>query len=68
MEEIIQILMRRDGLSREEAQRELDYCINELKDCMTEGGFLYELESIVEYDLGLEPDFLEILLNEMTLI
>lgn len=65
MEEIIEILMRRDGISRDEAEEYLQDCVDELQDCIAEGGFLYQLEDIVAYNLGLEPDYLDVLLNEM---
>ena len=61
MNEIIEILMIRDGISREEAIEAVMNCIYEIAD-----NFDYDsaVDSI-EYWLGLEPDYLEILLNEM---
>lgn len=69
MEEIIQILMRRDGISREEASRQFDGCIEAIMECLDGDGVsnnLYEdaAETIYDY-LGLEPDYLEIILNEL---
>lgn len=59
MEEIIKILMRRDGLDREEATRELDEFREMLYEEISYGASLMELEDLIACELGLEPDYLE---------
>ena len=54
MNEIIKILMRRDGLTKEEAMELIEECIDEI-----ENGNLYACEDV----LGLEPDYYDILFN-----
>ena len=61
MEEIVEILMRRDGLSRTEAWNLIDECIYQLRNC----NYIYEAEDIVMDILGLEPDYLDVLMDEM---
>lgn len=53
MEEMIQILMRRDGLTREEVQKMIDDFSNEL----LEGNFNDPEEHFMD-TFGLEPDYL----------
>lgn len=64
MQEIIDILMRRDGITRNEAQNLIDECVDEMFDCFYTGDY-QACEDIVASYLGLEPDYLDILLNEM---
>lgn len=55
MEEIIKILMKRDGMSREEALELLE----DVKDMMEEVSYdPEECENIFETELGLEPDYI----------
>lgn len=59
MEEIIQILMRRDHLSREEALDLYDECQEAILETLTENRCsIDDLEEILEDYLGLEPDYL----------
>ena len=64
MNEIIEILMRRDSISRLEAENILDDCIDELREAVYRGSYL-EAEDIIASYLGLEPDYLDIILNEV---
>ena len=64
MDEIIEILMRRDSISRLEAENILDDCIDELREAVYRGNYL-EAEDIIASYLGLEPDYLDIILNEV---
>ncbi len=62
--EIIEILIRRDGVTREEAKKTVEECqeaINELLE--VEVASLTEAEEIIEDYLGLEPDYLMAFLN-----
>ena len=59
LENIIQILMRRDQISYSEACRTVNNCIEELHEAQT----LEECEDAVVYWLGLEPDYLDVLLS-----
>ena len=59
MEEIIQILMRRDHLSRQEAIDIYNECQEAILETLTENRCsIDDLEEILENYLGLEPDYL----------
>ena len=64
MKEIINILICRDGLTRNEAENILVECMNTLRGAIYRGNYT-EAEDIVADYLGLEPDYLDILLNYM---
>ena len=61
MNEIIEILMRRDGISRIEAENLVEECKEELWDAAARGSY-QECEDILASELGLEPDYLDYLL------
>lgn len=61
MNEIIEILMRRDGISRLEAENLVEDCKEELWEAAARGNY-QECEDIIYSYLGLEPDYLEFLL------
>lgn len=62
MSEIIAILMRRDGMTRQDAKDLVRQTLDEIDDAISCGcGYDY-ITDIVEYNLGLEPDYLDILL------
>ena len=61
MQEIIDILMRRDGITRNEAQNLIDECIDEMSDSFYIGDY-QTCEDIFASYLGLEPDYLEMLI------
>ncbi len=56
-EKIVDILMRRDGLTREAAWSELEYVRSELMEAV-EGRSGEDPEDVLVYELGLEPDYL----------
>ena len=58
METIIRILMRRDGLTRDEAKDTIEV-VQEMVDECIETGNLLCMEDIIRYELGLEPDYVE---------
>jgi hypothetical protein len=62
MEEIIQILMKRDDLTHEEATDLVQECKDELKQSLENDEGLDSAEQIVADTLGLEPDYLFALL------
>ena len=64
MKEIIQILMRRDGMTYDEARRYLKEVREEIADAIEEQAPLEEIEDIVMSELGLEPDFVMLFLEE----
>lgn len=65
MEKIISILMKRDGLSFEEARRQCESTVTEVRMAIASGDFLLA-EELMMSDLGLEPDYLmDILQNEV---
>lgn len=59
VEPIKTVLMRRDGISEEEAQQIIDDTKEELEELLDRGGSLDEAEEIVKDNLGLEPDYLD---------
>ena len=57
MDSITEVLMRRDGLSEEDAKREVEDFKADAEDYICNGD-LEGLEDALLYDLGLEPDYL----------
>lgn len=57
MDSITEVLMRRDGLSEEDAKREVDDFKADIEDSIISGN-LEDIEDALMYDLGLEPDYL----------
>lgn len=57
MEKIISILMKRDGISFEEARRQCEDTVAEIHMAIASGDFLLA-EELMMSDLGLEPDYL----------
>lgn len=57
MDSITEVLMRRDGLSEEDAKREVDDFRADIEDSIMSGD-LEDIEDALMYDLGLEPDYL----------
>ena len=58
MDEIIRILMRRDGMSHDEARRYLKEVREEIAEAIEEQVSLEEIEDIIMDNLTLEPDYL----------
>lgn len=59
MKDMIEILMERDGLSREEAERQVENTSSRIWDELDyEDCELEDLEDILYGDTGLEPDYL----------
>ena len=57
MREIINILMRRDGISENEAKNLVEDCMLEIHEAIAAGRYM-EAEDIFMDWLGLEPDYL----------
>ena len=57
MKEIIEILMRRDGLTYEDAKEAYLECQEAIMDAVEDGNF-FEVEEILRSELGLEPDYI----------
>jgi len=51
MESILEVLMRRDGLTKDEAQERIE----EAKQMVLDGD---DPEEVVHYEFGLEPDYI----------
>lgn len=51
VESILEVLMRRDGLTKDEAQERID----EAKQMVLDGD---DPEEVVHYEFGLEPDYI----------
>jgi len=60
MENLKEVLMRRDGLTSEEAEEQISEAREELSRRLEDGEDAYD---ICEEEFGLEPDFLEDLLG-----
>jgi hypothetical protein len=59
MKDMIEVLMERDGLSREEAERQVEDISSRIWDELSyEDCELEDLEDILYSDIGLEPDYL----------
>lgn len=59
MKDIIEVLMERDELSREEAERQVEDTSSRIWDELDyEDCELEDLEAILYGDMGLEPDYL----------
>lgn len=59
MDDLIQLLMRRDGISKNEAIRCITDCKEEIMDIIQNDGTLSEVEDAIAYHLSLEPDYLD---------
>ena len=64
VEDIIQLISRRDNISYIEAMNMVNECMEEMENSVVMGNW-QEAEDILASYLGLEPDFLSILLEEM---
>ena len=62
MQEIVEILMRRDGLNELEAWNIVEECVNVMQNAVMRGDY-DECEDIMKDFLGLEPDFLPYLME-----
>jgi hypothetical protein len=57
MQEIIEILMRRDGLSYADAKEAYLECKEAIMEAI-DNGYEFEVEEILRSELGLEPDYI----------
>ena len=57
MKEIIELLMRRDGIAYEDAKAAYLECREAMMEAI-EMGDDFEVEEILKYELGLEPDYI----------
>lgn len=62
MEELVKLLMRRDGISENEVYNLVEGCQQEIQEAIEFGANLELIEDIIMDWLGLEPDYLELLL------
>lgn len=65
IEELMHLLKKRDKCSLYEARIMIDDCVRALEENAASGGNIDEAEDIVRDYLGLEPNYLDILLAEM---
>ena len=63
MYEIIEILIARDGISKEDAIDVIDNCKEEIDYILLNNGSYDDAEEALKYWLGLEPDYLDIFLD-----
>lgn len=56
--EIIEILMRRDHLTRNEAEQLMDECQHAIDDAIAAEASYYEVCDILADYIGLEPDYI----------
>lgn len=64
VEDIINLIARRDNISVLEATNIVNECMDEMEDAAMRGNWL-EAEDILASYLSLEPDYLPILLEEI---
>lgn len=57
MNSVTEVLMRRDGISEEDAKREVEDFQADIEDSIMSGN-LEDIEDALMNDLGLEPDYL----------
>ena len=62
--DIINLIARRDHISTLEAMNIVSECMNEMEEAVAQG-YWQEAEDILMAYLGLEPDYLDILMTEM---
>ena len=62
--DIINLIARRDHISTLEAMDIVNECMEEMEDAVMQGHW-QEAEDILMSYLGLEPDYLDILMTEM---
>lgn len=62
MEEIIKILMRRDGISWLEAANMVEECQNEILEAIADNASYDDVADIIASELSLEPDYLDFLI------
>lgn len=63
MKEIIQILMRRDGMTYDEARRFLKEVREEIAGAIENQAPIEEIEDIIMSELGLDPDYIMLFLE-----
>ena len=63
IEEIVELIARRDNISIEEARDSVRQCQSELDMIVSAGGSLEDAEECVAFWLNLEPDFVIDLLD-----
>jgi len=56
MNKVVEILMRRDGITQNEAENLVDECREEMEQAIAYGRY-FEAEDILASYLGLEPDY-----------
>lgn len=64
VEDIINLISRRDNISYIEAMNIVNDCMEEMEGAVIRGNW-QEAEDILASYLGLEPDYLDILMTEM---
>ena len=62
IDELVSLIMRRDGISRNEAENIIKDCQYEIDDAIFHDGSLDLVEDIIADYLGLEPDYLDLFL------
>ena len=60
IDELVSLIMRRDGISRNEAANIIEDCQREIDDVLVHGGSLYTIEEVLKDYLGLEPDYFDL--------
>jgi len=65
IEDITKLIAQRDNISYYEASNIVEDCLDKIKEALDYGDSLDSIENIVADYLGLEPDYLITLLNEV---
>lgn len=64
VDDIIKLIARRDNISYIEAMNVVNECMEEMENAVLNANF-QEAEDILASYLGLEPDYLDVLMTEM---
>ena len=62
MREIVKILMRRDGISENEAWNIVDEVQDEINEAIKDNASYEDIADIIQDMLGLEPDYMDVFL------
>lgn len=63
MKDLVKLISKRDGISENEAWFAVDECVEDIQYLCAHGGNYNDLVNCIQVQLGLEPDYLDIILN-----
>ena len=63
MKDLVKLISTRDKISENEAWFAIDECVEDIQFIRSHGGNYNDLVACIQTQLGLEPDYLDIILN-----